>query len=135
MLDLSARFAAASSDAQRVASVAAGASLLARGAHGSAGAFPGFFLSALASIVISIGMMRGGAFGKVPVLLGILGGSLLSLYLVVVTFVPGAKSVAVMLAAPGGLLSIAWIIMIAVKLLKRVGQKGGYRGAAVPHQQ
>ena len=118
MLELSRNYASAATEGQRYLLAAAGEAMLARGTHGSPGAFLGFVLSTIASIVLSIGMLKGKIFSKTTAYLGISGGVLLLAYLVSVTFVPNVKNMAMLFSAPGGLLSLAWIIMFAIKLFK-----------------
>lgn len=118
MLTLSKNYFAAATETQKTLFAAAGESMLARGAHGSPGAFLGFALSSIASIVLSYGLLKGRIFSKTSAYVGILGGLLLLVYLILVTFVPNIKTIAMMLATPGGLLSMAWLIMIAIKLYK-----------------
>lgn len=118
MLELSKNYFASTAETQRTLIAAAGESMLARGAHGSPGAFLGFILSSTASMVMSFGMLKGRIFSKVTAYAGILGGTLLMIYLVLVTFVPDIKNIAMMVATPGGLLSLAWMIMFTIKLFK-----------------
>ena len=118
MLELSKSYFASSNETQRILFAAAGESMLARGAHGSPGAFLGFALSSMASIVMSVGMLKGGIFSKATAYVGISGGILLLGYLILVTFAPEVKTVAMIVATPGGLFSIAWLIMVAVKLFQ-----------------
>ncbi|MGE5604112.1 MAG: hypothetical protein ACM3YE_00285, partial [Bacteroidota bacterium] len=118
MLELSNKYAAATLESERILLSAAGEALLAKGGHGSPGAFLGFILSTIASIVMSIGMLRGKIFSKTTAYMGILGGALLLVYLILVTFVPETKNVAVMLAAPGGIFALVWTIMFTIKLFK-----------------
>jgi hypothetical protein len=99
--------------------LAAGEALLARGEHGSPGAFPAFFISTMASLSASFLMFRGGLFGKPVPSMGIAGSLLLLVYLVLVTFVPGTKTVAMALAAPGGLSALIWLAGTAVIMLKK----------------
>jgi hypothetical protein len=118
MLDLSIRHAASATETQKSLLEAAGESLLARGAHGRPGVFPAFILSGIANLVLSVGMLKGRIFNKANAYAGIVGSLLLLIYLILVTFVPGTKTIAVLLAAPGGLLSIAWMIMTAIGLFR-----------------
>jgi hypothetical protein len=120
MLGLSAKFAAAAGEAERVAIVAATESLLARGEHGSPGALPGFLISSIAGIIMSLAMAKGKRFGRLAPALGIAGGAALSAYLAIVTFVPGAGSLMIALALPGGLANMGWLGLIGIKLLKPV---------------
>lgn len=118
MLDLSNKYATATSEAHRSLLAAAGEAMIARGAHGSPGAFAGFFLSAIGSLFMSVGMLKGKVFSKPTAYVGILGSLLLLIYVVLVTFVPEVKQVAVMVAAPGGLLALAWMIMFTIRLFQ-----------------
>lgn len=116
MLDLSRKYQATTDAGQRLLYAAAGEALLARGAHGSPGVFLGFSLSSLASIILSIGMLRGRIFTRLTAWCGIVGGLLLLMYLILVTFLPGTGAVAMAVAAPGGILSLVWLILSAIRL-------------------
>lgn len=118
MYELSKNYANTTIEAQKSLFAAAGESLLIKGAHGSLGAFYGFVLSTLASIIMSFGMLRGKVFSKTNSYFGIIGGLLLLVYLILVTFVPETKSLAMVFATPGGLLSLIWMIMFTIKLFK-----------------
>lgn len=104
--------------------VAAGESLLAKGAHGSMGVFPGFILSMVATILMSISMIQSKVYGKFIGWMGLIGASLLLVYLVLVTFVPGAQSIAMGLAAPGGILSLIWMILYTIRLFRSAKEDG-----------
>lgn len=123
MFDLSRKFFSTNDTMQQLSYSAAGEAMLARGAHGSAGAFAGFALSSIASILMSIGMYRGKVFGKITSLFGIIGGTLLLIYLVLVTFVPNVRSYVMLISAPGGILSLTWMILYTIKLYRLVNQK------------
>jgi len=118
MLELSKNYFASTSETQKTLLAAAGEAMLARGAHASPGAFLGFVLSTIASIVMSIGMLKGKIFSKATAYVGILGGALLFVYLVLVTFVPNIETMAMMFATPGGLLSMTWMIMFVIRFFK-----------------
>jgi hypothetical protein len=109
---------ASSIEFQRNLLAAAGEAMLAKGSHGSIGVFLGFILSSIASVVMSFGMLKGRIFGKVTAYFGISGGLLLIVYLVLETFIPELKKFAIIIATPGGLLTLVWMIMFTVKLLK-----------------
>ena len=47
-----------------------------------------------------------------------MGGSLLIVYLLLISFVPDIEKAAMIIAAPGGLLSLAWMIMFTIRLFK-----------------
>lgn len=117
MLELSGKYAAAS-ESQKMLLAAAGESLLARGAHGSLGAFYGFFIAGVAGFVMSCAMLSGKVFSKTNAYLGIIGNALITLYVVLVTFVPAVGETATAFAAPGGLMLIAWIIMFTIRLFR-----------------
>jgi hypothetical protein len=118
MLSLSGKYALATSDVYKNLLAAAGEAMLTRGAHASPGVFVGFLLPVIASLLISFVMLNGGVFSKATACLGIVGYSLFIIYFVLVTFIPGAGSMAMALATIGGLLTIAWLILFAIKLLK-----------------
>lgn len=98
--------------------IAAGESLLIKGAHGSMGAFIGFVLSMVATMLMSISMIQSNIFGKITGWIGLGGSSLLLVYLILVTFVPSTESIAMALAAPGGILSLAWMILYTLKMIR-----------------
>lgn len=115
MLELSQKYAAAPAELQAMY-IAAGEALLARGAHGGTGAFPGFLLLALANLLLAVAMLRGRVFRPLAGVFGVVAGALLLGYVVAVTFVPASRTVAMAVAAPGGLLSLVWEFLIAWRL-------------------
>jgi len=117
MLGLAGKYYAAADGPGRQVIAAAGEALLSRGAHGSPGAFPGFILSSISSLVFSILMRGGGVFGRGVGLLGIAGSSILILYLIVVTFMPGTEHVAMYIAMVGGLATMAWLVTASIRLI------------------
>lgn len=122
MLDLSHKYAAAATESQKTLLAAAGEAMLARGAHGSLGVFIGFLLPNIAGLVMSLAMLTGKVFSKVTSYLGIAGSTLLLLYIVLVTFAPDIKDMATAFSMPGGLLSMAWMIMFTVRLFQISGK-------------
>lgn len=118
MLELSHKYASSVSEAQRTGLMAAGEALLARGSHGSYGAFPGFFIILLADLMISWIMLTGRVYNRLTGLTGLLGSSLLILYILLVTFAPYLKQQTVILAAPGGILSLLWMLLFMIRLFK-----------------
>lgn len=126
MLELSSKYAEATTDSQKIIIAAAGEAMLARGEHGSYGAFIGFALSSLASISMAFVMLKGRIFRKAMAYIGIIGFVLLLIYTILATFVPHSNDLVTILAMPGGLLALGWNIMVALKLLqlsKRVHEK------------
>jgi hypothetical protein len=118
MLDLSNQYAIATSGAQRSILEAAGQSMLSVGASHTPGTFLGFFLAELAGVLISIVMLRGGIFTKVNAYAGTLGFSILLVFEYFSSFVSGLSNIIMMLAMFGGLLSMAWYILLARKLFQ-----------------
>ena len=77
MLELSHKYNNASSDEQRMLISAAGETMIARGAHGGYGVFPGFMLVTFSELLISVVMFKGNVFSKATSCFGIAGISLL----------------------------------------------------------
>jgi hypothetical protein len=117
MFELSNRYAVAS-ESQKVLIAADGEGLLARGAHGSLGVFLGFALSLISTFLMSLVMLQGKIFGKITSYPGVIGNILMFIYILLVTFFPSSQSMAMTLAMPGGLLSMAWMILFTIKLFK-----------------
>jgi hypothetical protein len=116
MLGLARKYYTAGDEAGRQAIAAAGEALLSRGAHGSPGAFPGFVLSSLSSLLFSFLMLDGGVFARPVAILGIVGGSIMILYLITVTFMPGLEHVAMFIVMFGGLATMAWLVIASIRL-------------------
>ncbi len=119
MHDLSQRYFAAGSEEQRMLLAAAGEAMLAKGAHGSRGVFLGFALIPFANSLMSAVMLRGKVFSRTTSWFGIIGNSLMVVYVVLVTFVPGVETMALAFAMPAGLLVMGWMGMFMVKLYKK----------------
>jgi hypothetical protein len=115
---LSAKYAAVTTDAQRTLFAAAGEATLARGEDFTPGSFYGFILPGLATILFSFILLRGNIFSKTTAYIGILGFVLLLVYTMWATFVPVLYDVAMILAIVGGLLSVAWYILVARRLFQ-----------------
>jgi hypothetical protein len=118
MFALSSQYTAATSDAQRAMLAAAGQTVLSVGQSHTPGTFLGFFLSEVAGIIISVVMLRGKVFNKAAAYVGILAFGLLLIFEVCSSFVPALFNVAIVFAGGGGLLSIAWYILIARRLFQ-----------------
>lgn len=121
MLDLSTKYYQVTSENQKVLFESAGETLLIQSAHGGFGVFMGFFLTTIASICNAFVMLTGGIFKKKISYLGIIGYTLLLVYIVLVTFVPSLKENAVMMAAPGGVMVLIWLFLVGIKLIKMGG--------------
>jgi len=118
MLELSHKYTATTTESQKTLLAAAGEAMLARGTHGSLGVFIGFMLPNIAGLVMSFVMLTGKVFSKVTSYFGIFGSALILLYLVLVTFAPNIKDMATAFAMPGGLLSMAWMVMFTIRLFQ-----------------
>jgi hypothetical protein len=118
MLALSHQYASAATDAQQAMLEAAGESMLAVGASHTPGTFLAFFLSEAAGIAISLVMLRSGIFNKATALTGLLGFAMLAIFEFFSSFVSGLSGATMMLAMFGGLLSMAWYILIALRLFR-----------------
>ena len=118
MFDLSKKYFLANSELQKNFLAAAGESMLAKGAHGSSGVFIGFALPTLANILLSHVMIKGKIFTKTNSYFGLVGNILMLIYIIMVTFYPETEKFALMIAMPGGLLIMVWMIMYMLKLFK-----------------
>lgn len=118
MYELSNKYFATTIESQKAFYAAAGESMLAIGAHGSAGVFLGFFIPNIANLIMAIVMLQGGVFSKTNSWVGIIGSILMLFYIVLVNFVPAVATMATAFAMPGGLLLMAWMIMFAIRLFK-----------------
>ncbi|HET9569816.1 MAG TPA: hypothetical protein VFP20_00180 [Bacteroidales bacterium] len=118
MLELSHKYFATTIEAQKGLYAAAGESMLAMGAHGSLGAFLGFFIPNIANLIMAFVMLQGGIFSKLNAWFGILGSIFMLLYVILVNFVPGVERMATVFAMPGGLLLMVWMILFALRLFK-----------------
>jgi hypothetical protein len=118
MLDLSQKYFAASADEQRKLLAAAGEAMLAKGSHGSLGVFIGFALPTFANALMSFVMLKGNIFSRANSYIGIIGNSLMVIYVIMVTFMPSVEKMALVFAMPAGLLLMIWMIMFTIKLFK-----------------
>lgn len=118
LLELARQYGPAATDAQRAGLEAAAGALLASGSHGSFGAFPGFFVSELGTLVITIAMLRGRVFSRTASLAGLTGVAILMVYTTAYTFASGGDALIMTIAIPGGLLMIAWHALVGRALLR-----------------
>ena len=101
--------------AQRLALEPAAQALLARGAHASLGALPGFLVSELGTALVALAMLRGGVFSR----LGLLAAAGLMAYTVGITLDPHAGGLIMALAMLGGLAALVWNVLVARTLWSR----------------
>ena len=72
---------------------------------------------------------QGKQFGQAAAWTGVTGTGFLLLYVLLLALFPTLESFAVALAAPGGILSLVWLILIAVKLVK-MGRRHAHERSA-----
>ncbi len=118
MLDLSIRYAAAATEAERAVLVAAGQALLSVGQSHTPGTFLAFFLSEIGGIAISMVMLRGKVFSRAAAYAGMIGYGLLLVFEILSSFVPSLHNAALILAMGGGLANMTWYILTARRLFQ-----------------
>lgn len=104
---------AAATAAQKPLLEAAGRTVLAQGADLTTGTFVGLFITQIAGLLISSGMLRGEVFGKWTGLVGLVGFSLMTVFFIITAFAPAHFKTALLIAAPGALFMIAYQILLA----------------------
>jgi len=129
MLSLSHQYAAATTEAEKSIVLAAGQAMLAV-SEGTGGQYAGMPLAWLAGLIFSAVMLRSKAFSKATARVGILGLGLLVASMPFAGYTttgPTTAVVSAIIAATyigGGLLSLAWYILVGLRLLK-LGQLEG----------
>lgn len=113
MLALSNQYAVTATDAQRAVIEAAGQAMLSVGQSHTPGTFLAFFLIEAAGVAMSAVMLRSAIFGKANAYAGMLGFGMLLTFEFFASFVSGLGTATMALAIFGGLLSMAWYILIA----------------------
>lgn len=84
-----------------------GEALLAHGEHGSLGVFFSSFLPPQTKFMFSLVMFQGKIFRRTNAYVGIIGNLLMIAYVILVTFAPASKEMAIAFTMPGGLLLVA----------------------------
>ncbi len=118
MLDLSARYASASTAEQRATIAAAGEAMLAVGRSHSPGTFLAFFLIESGAILLSVVMLLGNIFSKPTAYFGIVSCGLLLLFDICVSFVPSLAGAMLIVAMLGGISAMVWYFLVARRLLQ-----------------
>ena len=113
---LSRQYAAATTEIQKNALLAAGDAALALGADLTPGVFLGFFFSELGGICMACVLLKDGIFRKVTAWVGILGLSCMVVFNSLAAFSPKSFNMALNFATAGGLLSMAYYILLARRL-------------------
>jgi hypothetical protein len=123
MLSLSRQFAVPASEPERSLLLAAGEAVLAM-SEGTGARYLGMPLAWLAGLILSVVMLRGGAFSRLTAWLGIVGLGLLVASAPMAGYTTTgpasvARNFAVALTyAGGGVLSLAWYLLVALALLR-----------------
>jgi hypothetical protein len=123
MLSLSHQYAAAATEAQKSIVLAAGQAMIAVG-EGTGGQYTGMPLAWLAGLILSVIMLRSKVFSKATAWTGIVGLGLLSASIPFAGYTTTGPTTAVVSAIiavtymGGGLLSLAWYILVGLRLLK-----------------
>jgi hypothetical protein len=118
MLELSNQYALATTEAQKAMLATAGQALLSVGQSHTPGTFMAFFLSESAGVLMAVVMLRDKLFSKINAYAGIFGFTFLLIFEVITSFVPALRSVAMIFAMVGGILSMVWDILLARKLFQ-----------------
>ena len=118
MLDISNQYALATTEAQKAIFAAAGQAMLAVGQSHTPGTFIAFFLSEVASLLISVVMLRGRLFSKANAYVGFIGFTFMVIFEISTSFVPALHGMTIILAMLGGILSLVWEILVARKLFQ-----------------
>ena len=75
----------------------------------------------LFSIIMMSYVMAGGkVFSRMTSYPGIIGNSLMVIYIILVTFIPAVEKLALAFSMLGGLLVMAWMIMFTMRLFKLI---------------
>ncbi len=118
MLDLSRQYALDTNEAQRSLLAAAGQTLLAQAEDFTPGSFLGFFLSIVAEIMMALVMLQGGMFSKATAWVGLLGFVCMLIFTLWATFIPVFYDTALLFGMLGGVLSLAWFVLVAHRLFQ-----------------
>jgi hypothetical protein len=133
MLSLSQEYAVAATEAEKSILLAAGQAMLA--VSRGTGLYTGMALAWLAGLILSVVMLRSKAFSKATAWVGILGWGLLVVgtpfgghYTATGTPTAVQSAMVAVQYVGGGLLSLAWYILVGLKLLK-IGRSEGETSA------
>jgi hypothetical protein len=118
MSALSRQYAAATTEAQRSAIVAAGQAMLALGESHTPGTFVAFLLLESGALLNSGLMLRSEHFARATAITGLLGGALLLTFEIVSDFIQALFAMSLFIAIAGGLLSLVWYVLVGRDLLR-----------------
>ena len=123
MLALSQQYSTAA-DAQKTLLEAAGRALLARGADLTPGTFIGFLFTQSAGLMMAFVLWKGCIFSRVTGWLGAAGFGIMLVFFTIAAFVPAQFNTAIMISAPGGLLLMAYQVLLALKFFQLSTKEG-----------
>lgn len=112
MLSLSNKWQQSPDTSQRLMLESAAEAMIARGRSHTAGTFPGFLLSEISSMCMSLVILQGGFFKKVVGLLGLVAFSCMLVFEVVLSFISGLAPLAMYFAMAGGVLALIWYFLL-----------------------
>ena len=118
MLSLSNQYAAAATDAQRMAIEAAGRAMLALGESHTPGTFVAFLLIECGGLLNSFLMLRSAHFARATAVAGLLGNAALLAFEIASAFIPALFDASLLIAGAGGVLSLVWYVMTGRDLLR-----------------
>jgi hypothetical protein len=102
-------------EAQKPVLEAAGRALLSQGADLTPGTFLGLIFVQCAGLLMTSLMLQGALFGKWTGRVGLAGYMIMILFFILTAFVPERYAAAMMISAPGGLLLMAYQLLLARK--------------------
>ncbi|NDJ63027.1 MAG: DUF4386 family protein [Chloroflexi bacterium] len=117
MLQLANHHATAATEAQRSALLAAGEAMLAVGQSHTPGTFLAFALAGAAGFMLSLMILRSNIISKASAYIGLVGFSLLLIYDFGASFLSSPPDFILMIALPGGILSMVWYVTVGRSLL------------------
>lgn len=103
---------------QRPLLEAAGRALLARGADLTPGTFMGFLLTQSAALLMTFVVGRGAIFRPATAWLGMAGFAIMSIFFFMAAFLPAQFATAILISAPGGILLMAYHLLLARRLFQ-----------------
>lgn len=101
---------------------AAGESLLSRGEDFTLGSLPGFLVNEVSTFVMLVLMFKARIFSRISALAGLSGALLLTMFTIGATLNPSLYNTLMGASMFGGLLMLAWFIMVTLRLFKMAGK-------------
>jgi hypothetical protein len=117
-LELAEKYSKEISDTNKTILLAAGEALIARGASHTPGTFPGFLIGEIGGILFSIIILIGGILKKSTGIIGLIGCSFLLIFEIISSFIGTLFHESIIVAMIGGIMTLAWYVLIGLGLLK-----------------